>query len=124
MNLYLDDDLDANELVSRLQHEGHEVISPRAVSMSGAEDEAHLNYAAAQNLPLLTANTRDFLALHQAWLVEGREHAGLLLLYRENNAERDMTYGQIARAVSRFEQSDIPLYNTYQNLNMWRALRL
>ena len=111
MNLYLDDDLDAKVLISRLQHEGHEVISPRAVSMSGSDDEAHLTYAASQHLPLLTADTRDFLALHQSWVAEGREH----------NPERDMSYGQIARAVSRLEHSGIPLSNSYQNLNMWRA---
>lgn len=116
MNLYLDDDLDSNELIRRLQDEGHEVISLRAVSMSGSADETHLIYAASQGLPVLTANARDFLALHQAWQAQGREHAGLLLLYRENNAARDMTFGDIA-------QAGIPLYATYQNLTMWRAPR-
>jgi len=47
MRLYLDDDMDANVLIRFLQEEGHEVISPRAVAMRGAEDEAHLRYAAA-----------------------------------------------------------------------------
>ena len=47
MRLYLDDDMDANVLIRFLQEEGHEVMSPRAVAMRGAEDEAHLRYAAA-----------------------------------------------------------------------------
>ena len=50
MKLYLDDDMDANELIGLLQHEGHAVMSPRAVAMRGAEDEAHLNYAAGENM--------------------------------------------------------------------------
>lgn len=32
MRRYLDDDLDANALIGLLQHEGHEVVSPRAVA--------------------------------------------------------------------------------------------
>ena len=65
MRLYLDDDMDANVLIRFLQNEGHEVMSPRAVAMRGAEDEAHLEYAAAQGCAVVTANVRDFLTLHQ-----------------------------------------------------------
>jgi hypothetical protein len=120
MKIYLDDDMDANELISLLEHEGHEVISPRRVAMRGALDEAHLSYAAAELCVLLTANVRDFLMLHQRWQGEGQSHAGIVAIYRENNPRRDMTYGQIARAVSHLESAGIALQNTFQNLNMWR----
>ena len=59
MRLYLDDDMDANELIGLLEHEGHEVVSPRSVAMRGAEDEAHLRYAAAEQYVLLTANVES-----------------------------------------------------------------
>jgi predicted nuclease of predicted toxin-antitoxin system len=120
MRLYLDDDMDANELIALLQHAGHEVMSPRAVAMRGAEDEAHLSYAAGEQYVVLTANVRDFFTLHQRWQDEGQSHAGILALYRENNPRRDMTYTQIARAVSHLEGAGLPLQNTFQNLNMWR----
>jgi hypothetical protein len=120
MRLYLDDDMDTNELISLLQHEGHEVVSPRAVVMRGSHDAAHLSYAAAQNLVVLTANVRDFLTLHQTWQQDGREHAGILGTYRENNPQRDMTYAQIAQAVSRLEHSGLLIHSTFHNLNMWR----
>lgn len=120
MRLYLDDDLDANALIGLLQHAGHDVVSPRAVAMRGSDDETHLNYAAAQHLIVLTANVRDFLTLHQTWQQSGREHAGILGVYRENNPRRDMTYAQMAQAVSRLERSEFPVYNTFLNLNMWR----
>ena len=120
MRLYLDDDMDANVLISCLQQEGHAVMSPRAVAMRGAEDVSHLQYAAAQQCAVLTANVRDFLTLHQTWQEEGRSHAGILALYRENNPRRDMTYMQIARAVSRLERAGLPLQNAFHNLNMWR----
>ena len=47
----------------------------------------------------------------------------MLLIYRENNPQRDMTFQEVARAVSRLEQAGIPLRNTYQNLNFWREPR-
>src|SRR5262249_3720681 len=120
MRLYLDDDMDANVLIRFLQEEGHEVMSPRAIAMRGAEDEAHLRYAATHHGWVATANIRDFLTLHQTWQEEGRQHAGILALYRENNPQRDMTYAQIARAISRLERAGLPLQNTFHNLNMWR----
>ena len=120
MRVYLDDDMDANELIGLLEHEGHEVISPRRVAMRGAEDEAHLSYAAAEQYVLLTANVRDFLVLHQGWREAGRSHAGILACYRENNPRRDMTYGQVARAVSHLESAGLALQNSFQHLNMWR----
>ena len=120
MRLYLDDDMDANALIRFLQHEGHEVVSPRAVAMRGAEDEAHLGYAVAQGCVVVTANVRDFLTLHQRWQEERRQHAGILALYRENNPQRDLTYAQIARAVSRLARAGLQLQNTFHNLNIWR----
>jgi hypothetical protein len=117
MRLYLDDDMDANVLIRFLQEEGHEVMSPRAIAMRGTEDEAHLQYAAVHQCAVVTANVRDFLTLHQTWQEEGRHHAGILALYRENNPQRDMTYAQIARAISRLARAGLPLQNTFHNLN-------
>ena len=123
MRLYLDDDLDGNILISLLQHAGHAVVSPRVVGTRGVLDQAHLRYAADHDWVLLTANAKDFLALHVQWQQEGQGHSGMLLVYRENNLQRDMTFQEIARAVSRLEQAGIPLRNTYQNLNFWREPR-
>jgi hypothetical protein len=109
MRRYRDDDRVANVLISFLQQEGHAVISPRAESMRGVEDAAHLSYATVQQCAVVTANVRDFLWLHQTWQQEGRPHAGILALYRENHPRRDMTYAQIAQAVSRLERAGLPL---------------
>lgn len=123
MRLYRDDDLDGNMLISLLQQAGHTVVSPRAVGTRGARDLAHLHYAAEHDLVLLTAHAKDFLILQAQWQHEGQAHAGMPLVYRENNPQRDMTFQEIARAVSRLDQAGIPLRNTYQNLNVWREPR-
>jgi Domain of unknown function (DUF5615) len=76
MKFYLDDDMDSNEIIGLLEHEGYEVISPRRVAMRGAQDKAHLNYAAAEQCVWLTANVRDFLMLHQRGQEDEQSHAG------------------------------------------------
>src|SRR5262249_23285741 len=96
---------------------------PRTVGTREVLDPAHLRYAADHDLLLLTANAKDFLALHAQWQQDGQDHPGMLLVYRENKPQRDMTFQEITRAVSRLDQAGIPLRNTYQNLNFWREPR-
>lgn len=120
MRLYLDDDLDSNALIALLRRADHEVVSPRAAGIRGAADEQHLRYAASESLVLLTANAQDFISLHNVWRRQGREHQGILIVYRENNPARDMCFQQIALAVTEVDQSGLPLMNTLNNLNFWR----
>ncbi len=120
MKVYLDDDHDANVLIGLLQHARHDVISPRAVGTSGIADSEHLHYAAAHESALLTGNVEDFAALHKQWMTQQLEHSGILMVHKENNSARDMSYHQIAQAVSKIEQSGIPLANACHNLNFWR----
>jgi Domain of unknown function (DUF5615) len=123
MRLYLDDDMDGNVLIGLLRHEGHEVVSPRVVGTRGRSDQEHLRYATDHGMVVLTANAQDVITLHERWQPQGLSHFGMLLVYRENNPLRDMTFEQIARAVSRLEQAGLTLENTYHNLNFWREPR-
>lgn len=120
MRVYLDDDLDSNALIGLLQQAGHEVVSPRAVGTRGVADEKHLRYAAAHVLVLLTANAEHFIDLHHEWMKQQQEHYGILIVYRENNPARDMSFQQIAQAVTQIEQSGLSLANAFHNLNFWR----
>ncbi len=120
MRLYLDDDLDGDLLIALLRRHGHEAVSPRAAGTSGIDDEKHLEYAAARGLVLMTRNAAHFIVVHERWIREGRSHAGILAVYRENNPARDMRPGEIAAAVSRLDESATPLRNSFQNLNFWR----
>ena len=120
MRLYLDDDLDSNLLISLLKQLGHEVTSPRAVGMRGAPDEDHLQYAAGNDLVLMSANTGDFTQLNRKWAENRTSHSGILVVYKENNPARDMGFREIAEAVGAVEESGIPIADTCQNLNFWR----
>lgn len=120
MRVYLDDDLDSNLLIGLLRQEGHEVISPRTAGTRGIDDEEHLDFATSHNAVLLTANALDFVQLHNECITQQREHLGILIVYRENNPSRDMNCHQIAKAVTRIEESGVPLANAFHNLNFWR----
>lgn len=120
MRLYLDDDLDSNALIRALRRAGHAVTSPREAGTRGVDDEEHLRFAAEEGLVLLTANAGDFVELHRAWTLQHRHHAGILIVYRENNPSRDMNLKQIALAVGRVDRSRVPLADNYFNLNFWR----
>lgn len=120
MKVYLDDDHDSNALIGLLQQAGHDVTSPRAAGTRGIDDSEHLKYAAARGLLLLTGNAEDFLALHEQWMTQQLEHYGILMVYRENDPTRDMSFHQIAQAVTKIEQSGIPMENACYNLNFWR----
>ena len=121
MRVYLDDDLDSNILFRLLSQSGHEVISPRAIGNRGITDEEHLRYAADNLLDLLTANSRDFVRLHQIWLSQSRQHAGVLVVYRESNPARNMSLRETSSAVTRLEQAGVPIANNIHNLNFWRG---
>lgn len=120
MRVYLDNDLDSNALIGLLWDAGHMVISPRAVGTRGIDDEDHLRFAAANSLTLLTANAKDFTNLHEELTKRQLQHSGILIVYRENNPARDMTSRQIAQALTKIEQSGIPIENACYNLNFWR----
>ena len=121
MRVYLDDDLDFSILFRRLSQSGHQVISPRAISNRGITEEEHLRYAADNLLVLLTANSRDFVRLHQIWLSQSRQHAGVLVVYRENNPARNMSFRETSSAVTRLEQAGVPITDNIHNLNFWRG---
>ena len=91
MRVYLDDDLDSNILFRLLSQSGHQVTSPRTIGNRGTTDEEHLKYAADNLLAMLTANSQDYVRLHQLWLSQSRQHAGILIVYPENNTFVDLS---------------------------------
>ncbi len=117
LRLYLDDSVDSDEYRLRLAAAGHEVVSPRDVDMVGAEDGVHLAYATRLGLAVLTRDTRDFTVLHQA----GTTHAGILVIYEDNDRTRDMSPPEVVRAISRLGASGLPIAGELHVLNHWRS---
>jgi hypothetical protein len=116
LNIYLDDCAYAKALVRLLQAASHRVVTPIEAGTSGKADEEHLRFAAAQGLVLLTKNPYDFAQLHEA----SSEHAGILVIYQDNDPNRDMTYAEVVRAINNLERAGIALARSFQVLNAWR----
>jgi hypothetical protein len=116
LGLYLDDSIFSHLLRRLLVEAGHTVVIPADVQLSGARDEVHFEYARSRGLILVTRNPKDFLALHE----RTADHAGLLLVYRDNDPTRDMTAPDILRAISNLITSGVPLAGAAHPLNPWQ----
>ena len=82
----------------------------------GKADEVHFQFAASHGSVLLTKNPDDFTQLHEL----SPEHAGILVIYQDNDPSRDMSYADIVRAIGNLETAGTTLAKSLQVLNVWR----
>jgi len=122
--IYLDDNIDDDELIARLRKAGYGVVSPRQAGTSGCKDLEHLAYAAEHGYVLLTADAKEFAEKwHKQWLEEGRSHAGILVIHYERDVSKNMSYEDIIRAIDNLVAAGMPLDNEVYSLNQWRYRR-
>ncbi len=114
--IYLVDCAYAKELVRLLEAVGHQVTTPRQAGTMCREDEAHFRYAADNSLVLLTKNPDDFLELHK----NDSNHTGILVIYQDNDPDRDMDHAEIVRAIANLEQASVGFTGSCHVLNAWR----
>lgn len=93
MRLCVDEDLRSEELLNRLRNGGHDIITVE----KGLADQEVWNFAQRHDAPVLARNAADFIGLAQS----GVDHAGLLVVFAEGDATRDMKPGAIVRAIER-----------------------
>ena len=120
LSIYLDDCSDDDRLINLLRRAGYVVVSPRDAGTVGWGDSDHLKYAAQHGHALLTHNPQDFRDLHNLWQTPGRQHSGILLVYRDNDLSKDMTANDIVRALENLLVSGLPIANHIHPLNHWR----
>ena len=120
LDLYLDDCADARLLADLLRQAGHTVTRPADVGLVGQDDDVHFAFAATKRLTLLTKNPADFLALHRANPV----HSGILAVYQDNDATRDMSDVDVVKAIRNLEDAAArggdPIAGMFHILNDWR----
>jgi len=114
--IYLDDCAYDKDLVRLLEQAGHTVVTPVQAGNTGQPDEVHFRHAADNGLLLLTKNPDDFVELHD----RDSEHAGILLIYQDNDPDRDMTNAEIVRAIANLVTAGCKLRGTVHVLNAWR----
>ena len=93
MKVLVDEDLASDELLTRLRS-----IPDLTVILAtlGTSDEDVWEQAQAEEAAVLTGKVRDFRRLAE----EDPAHHGLLVVYRRNDASRDLRFVDIAAAVA------------------------
>src|SRR5437867_598174 len=117
MRLYLDDDSATPLLVRLLTQAGHDVLTPAAIGMAGAEDPVHLTCAIREGRVLLTGNHDDFEDLHDLMMQGQDHHPGILVVRRDNKPRRDMTPRGIVHAIEKMLGAKVPLADQFVILN-------
>jgi uncharacterized protein with PIN domain len=117
--LYLDEDV-SPELARLLRAHGYDVVSVHERGSFGVPDEEHLGVASSEGRTLLTYNYDDFLALGRTWFAAGRDHAGIVVSYRQYRREE---LGLLVRLVLAFlaRRSAEDLANVVEVLDAFRS---
>jgi predicted nuclease of predicted toxin-antitoxin system len=116
LRLYLDDNATSRLLRHLLADAGYEFTIPSDVGLDRADDARHASYAIEHGHVLVTKNPGHFQRIYEAT----ESHPGLLLIYRDNDATRDMTDADIVQAIRNLIGSGVPLHNQVHVLNHWR----
>lgn len=89
IRLYVDEDAMARALVTGLRARGVDTITVLDVGMCGQNDRAQLEYASQHDCVLYTFNVGHFYHLHEQYLSEGKNHAGIVVVYRQRYSIRE-----------------------------------
>lgn len=79
----MDADSCDRRLIAVLRRLAVDVITAREQSLMAISDEGQLEHALELRRPIVTANYKDFVPMHTAWALAGREHPGIIL-WRKN----------------------------------------
>ena len=77
IKLYLDENVNI-ALASALRRRGFDVVTARERGTLGADDREQIALAASEGRTILTHDVADYIRLHQQWLEQKKEHAGII----------------------------------------------
>lgn len=111
----MDEDAQASLLVKLLTNAGHDVITVNQANLSGQSDSIVLDYARGAQRLLFTFNCDDFETLHNI----NPNHPGILVVDRQSDRTKNMTFKDMVRSIANIEAAQIPLANQFIVLNQW-----
>jgi len=75
------DEMLSGDIAVQLRAKGHDVTAVvEDPALAGTPDEELLAYATSNERLVVTANVRDFAAIHASWSSRGRSHGGLIYI--------------------------------------------
>lgn len=78
IKLYLDEDVDIS-LAKALKQKGIDVLTTQEAGKKRLNDFEQLEFAVNERRTILTHNKRDFTLLHKSYMLDGKEHYGIIL---------------------------------------------
>jgi len=78
LRLFTDEDV-YGAVAGALRAAGIDAVSTPEAGRLGESDESQLEWATTEHRVFVTFNVAHFAALHNAWLRQGRHHAGIVL---------------------------------------------
>ncbi len=78
IRLYVDEDVHES-IGAELRRRGYDVVNTCEANRRGLSDAEQLAYAVTENRTLFSFNAADYIALHQEYLDQGQEHAGIVI---------------------------------------------
>lgn len=86
IRLYVDEDAMARALVRGLRARGVDVTTVLDAGMSEQDDMAQLEHATQHGRVLYTFNVGNFCRLHAQFMAQGKNHAGIIVVFRQRYA--------------------------------------
>jgi predicted nuclease of predicted toxin-antitoxin system len=104
-------------LDAKLRAAGHDVLTAAEAGLIRKPDHAVFEAAIAADRLALTLNCADFVDLAEAKLAKSGSHPGILLVYRYNMPEKEMSHDDIVRAIANLEATGLKLKDGCHKLN-------
>ena len=114
MKFYFDEDSAQHRLIAALRSHAIDVTPSLDSGMNARDDESQLTLASLQGRVVVTANARDFAALHREWMERGRSHFGILIIPQQRYST-----GEIVSRILRLNSSGFDLGGIYYLSNFW-----
>ncbi len=83
IRLYVDEDAEQRVLVEGLRSRSIDVVTAMEAGMLGTSDREQLDYAITHERAIYSLNVGDFARLHKAYLDDGQEHFGIVLIPKQ-----------------------------------------
>jgi hypothetical protein len=103
VKFYFDEDSSQHRLIASLRSHGLDVITSFDARMNARDDESQLVTATGQDRILVSANARDFAALHAQWMSNDQRHAGILIIPQQRYSTGEIVRRLVRLASSRFD---------------------
>lgn len=116
MRLLLDEHI-SRRIAEELRERGRDVLAVDEAGLAQRPDEEVLAWAVRDRRAVVTANYRDFRALHEALLLRGERHSGLVLVPRRYSLSV-AGFGHLIRLLDAFLQMH-PSDDALDSAELW-----